>query len=45
MVGKIYIPNSVKFDSQQSGFAFFGAHDFGCAHFFNFGRIYGGKEI
>ena len=34
MVGKIYIPNSVKFVSQQSGFAFFGAYDFGCAHFF-----------
>ena len=34
MVGKIYIPNSVKFVSQQSGFAFFGAYGFGCAHFF-----------
>ena len=34
MVGKIYIPILLKFVSQQSGFAFFGAYDFGCAHFF-----------
>ena len=30
------IPILLKFVSQQSGFAFFGVHDFGCAHFFIF---------
>ena len=30
-------PILLKFVSQQSGFAFFGAYDFGCAHFFVFG--------
>ena len=34
-VTRIYIPILLKFVSQQSGFAFFGAYDFGCAHFFN----------
>ena len=33
-VTRIYIPILLKFVSQQSGFAFFGAYDFGCAHFF-----------